>query len=327
MPNRLRVLTDDEAVRGLTMEAVVAAIRAGFALAGLRGAYDGARAHIAVDGGAFHIVTGGLPFPDQPIVVTKVNGRFEPSPTIGATPTVRGAMLVSSALDGRPIALLGSGQITALRTAGVAAVAVRELARPDSSTLLVVGAGRLALAATRAIAATFPIDRVLVAARDRDRQDRLVRSLSETGPQTSAILDLDAGLAEADIVVTATSSRAPLFEAERARAGMTFIALGADAPGKQELPARLVAQSALVTDSTAQCAEFGELGHALRGGLIAIEAVRAELSAVVSGSAVGRSSPDEIVVFDSTGTAIADAAMARAVLDNDRFLRGRRATQ
>lgn len=327
MPSKWLVLTDEEAVRGLRLEAVKTAIREGFVLAGMRGAYQGSRVHIPVEGGAFHVVTGGLPFPDHPIVVTKVNGRFEPSSTIGTSPTVRGAMLVSSALDGRPIALLGSGQLTVLRTAGVAAVAVSELARAGSSTLLVVGAGRVAVAGALAIAASFPISRVLVAARNQERQDELVRSLSEAGGQVAAIRDIDVGLAQADIVLTATSSRAPLFDAERARPGMTFIAMGADAPGKQELPSRLVAEGVLVTDSTPQCAEFGELGHALRAGLMAIGDVRAELSEVVSGSATGRSSPDEIVVFDSTGTAIADAAIARAVLDNNDARRGRIATE
>lgn len=309
------MLTDEEAVRGLALAAVMAEIRDGFALAGMRGAYQGSRTHIPVAGGAFHVVTGGLPFPDDPLVITKVNGRFEPSSILGARPILHGAILVSSALDGRPLALLGSGQLTALRTAAVAAVAVAQLARPVPSTLLVLGAGRIALAGSLAIVASSPIGGVLVAARDRGRQDALVRQLTEAGTKATAIWDIDVGLERADVVLTVTSSRAPLFDAARARPGMTFIAMGADAPGKQELPSKLVAENVLVTDSTPQCAEFGELGHALRAGLMTIGDVRAEFAEILSGSATGRSSPDEIVIFDSTGTAIADAAIAHAVLD------------
>jgi ornithine cyclodeaminase/alanine dehydrogenase-like protein (mu-crystallin family) len=98
------------------------------------------------------------------------------------------------------------------------------------------------------------------------------------------------------------------------RRGTFVAAVGADSPGKQELDAALLASAIVVTDLTRQCADAGELHHALAAGLMTMNDVRAELGEVLSGHADGRRDDDEIVVFDSTGTGFEDAAAAQLVL-------------
>ena len=98
-------------------------------------------------------------------------------------------------------------------------------------------------------------------------------------------------------------------------AGTFVAAVGADWPEKQELEADLVASGALVVDLLEQCATTGELHHALDAGLMTRDQVRAELGEVVTGKKPGRTSDDEIVIFDSTGTALQDVAAARIVYE------------
>ncbi len=311
-----RVIDDEDAIRNLTIEDAIAGVEEGFRLAGMGLAYSGGRTLVRVDNGTFHIVSGGLRYADPPLVVTKVNGRFDRTHLGGVESTVRGVMLVSSGEDGRPLALIGSARLTVLRTAAVAAVASKYLAPRDASVLLVIGTGRVARAATVAIHHVQAIQRVIVSGRDPRKRQRLARSLREAGLRVKTVAHVADGLAEADIVVTATASTSPWFQAVDVRPGTTILALGSDAPGKQELPPEILAHAGVVTDSTAQCLLVGELGHAVRANLLAVEKVRAELGAIVAGQARGRMSNEENIVFDSTGTAIADAAMARAVLRN-----------
>jgi len=134
----------EEAVRGLDIESVVKTVERGFRIAGNGAAFIGGRLHIPVPSGGFHIVAGGLAYPDRPIIVTKVNGRFDAANGTEGRARMQGVILVSSATDGLPIALVGSAGITALRTSGVAAVAAKHLAVGPIETALVVGTGAVA---------------------------------------------------------------------------------------------------------------------------------------------------------------------------------------
>jgi ornithine cyclodeaminase/alanine dehydrogenase-like protein (mu-crystallin family) len=147
----------------------------------------------------------------------------------------------------------------------------------------------------------------------------LADSLAEASFETLAVRDLRAALAQSDICVTCTPSHAP-FVARGDLAPGTFVAaVGADSEGKQELAADLVASSAVIVDLGEQCASIGELHHALDAGLMTVDQVRAELGEVVTGKKPGRISDDEIVIFDSTGTALQDVATASLVYERAVF--------
>lgn len=311
----IRYISGPESEKLIGLESAIAAVEVGFALAGSDRTFDGYRAHVQVDGGTFHIVGGGARFATGQIVTTKVNGRFDPGDPPSAGRPVRGVILVSDATDGSPLAVIESGPLTVLRTGAVAAVAVRHLAVPRPTSLLVVGAGQIAAAIARSVAHVHPVDQIVIWSRDIRRADRLVDVLRGEGLEARASSALSAAAQNSRIIATATASREPLLGERDVAPGTTLLAFGADAPGKQELTAELVANSVVITDSTRQSLASGELGYAIRAGLMAEADVRSELGSVVAGGTVGRRSATEVVVFDSTGTAIADAAIARAVLD------------
>ena len=157
------------------------------------------------------------------------------------------------------------------------------------------------------------MERVFAYDLDYRRAEALAASLAGSGLDVHAVRDVRPALTESEICVTCTTSRAPFLARKEVAPGTFVAAVGADSQGKQELDSDLVASGALIVDVLEQCAEFGELRHALDAGLLSRDQVRAELGEVVAGLKPGRTSDDEIVIFDSTGTALQDVAAARIV--------------
>ncbi len=130
-----------------------------------------------------------------------------------------------------------------------------------------------------------------------------------------ALGPLRAALATSDLCVTCTPSRAAFLRRDDVAPGTFVAAVGADDADKHEVEPALLAVSTIVVDSREQCARIGDLHHALAVGVVTPEAVHAELGEVVAGRRPGRRAPDEIVIFDSTGTALQDVAAAAAVYE------------
>ena len=130
-----------------------------------------------------------------------------------------------------------------------------------------------------------------------------------------AAAELAGAARRSDVIVTCTPSRSPLLFPDDIRPGTFVAGVGADSPDKQELHPGLLARSRVVVDVLAQCAEMGDLHHALTAGVVARGDVHAELAEVVAGRKPGRVAPDETFVFDSTGTALEDVAAAAAVYE------------
>jgi ornithine cyclodeaminase/alanine dehydrogenase-like protein (mu-crystallin family) len=310
------VLSRQEVEQLLDLPGAIRSVEAGFRLAGSGGAFEGFREQIPVDGGTFHVVGGGLRFADQPVVGLKMNGRFEPEAGTPDGQRVRGTILLADARDGKPLALMDSAAVTVLRTAAVVAVAARYLAREKSATALIVGSGRQGGAALEALQLVRPVRRVFVWSRSGERARSLAdRYAQEPEIDVLATNDLAAAAAQADVIVTATPSTAPVLHADEVRPGTFVAAIGADGPGKQELDVAILAKARVVVDLLDQCARHGELAHAIRAGVMTATDVHASLAQVVSGLRPGRADDDAIFVFDSTGTAIQDVAAAVAVAD------------
>src|SRR6185503_9916909 len=130
-----------------------------------------------------------------------------------------------------------------------------------------------------------------------------------------ATKELRVALRHSDVCVTCTPSRHAFVMAADVAPGTFIAAVGADNRGKQELDPTLLASATLVVDVLEQCAEIGELQHALAAGLMTREDVHAELADVLTGRRTGRTRDDEITIFDSSGTALQDVAAAIAVYD------------
>ncbi len=246
------------------------------------------------------------------------------SPTTRAAlglPSIQGTVVLADASTGAPLALMDSGSVTALRTGAATAVAARFLARRDSQTVTLVGAGVQGEFQLAALAEVLPLRRAWVLDIDPARAERFAaRAEGRLGFPVEAARDLRMALRESDVCVTCTPSRVPLVAAADVGPGTFVAAVGADSQGKQELDPKLVATATLVVDVLEQCAEIGELQHALAAGLITRAGVHAELADVVTGRSPGRTRADEITVFDSSGTALEDVAAAIALYENARAI-------
>ena len=316
------VLTRTETLALADLPACVIAVREAFGAYGSGGSLGLSRVHVdGLAGGVFHLTAGGIHAgPDAGTVGLKLNGRFPPAGGVGAQ-RVAGVVLLCDAATGTPLALLDSMVVTSIRTAAVTAIVVDLLAREHASTALLVGAGRQGRGQIDALRASGRISHVAIFDLVPAQSGELADYARAAGLQAETVADVRSAAAASDVIVTITPAREPIVSAADISPGALVVALGADAPGKQELDVELLARARVVVDILEQAASSGELQHALATGVLAREDVHAELGQIVAGTRPGRTSDDEIFVFDGTGTALQDIAAARLLLDEAR-LRG-----
>jgi ornithine cyclodeaminase/alanine dehydrogenase-like protein (mu-crystallin family) len=214
---------------------------------------------------------------------------------------------------GRPKAIVGGNYLTALRTAAASSVSIKHLARKDAKVLGMVGAGFQSAFQMRAALEQRAFDKVIGWNFHPEMLPRLEQTASEAGLPFEAV-DLDRLGAEADVIITITSSFSPSLKRAQVKPGTHLACMGTDTKGKQEVEAELVAAATLFTDEVAQAVSIGECQHAAGLGLIA-EADITPIGKVINGDHPGRSSDDEITLFDGTGVGLQDLAVADKVVD------------
>jgi alanine dehydrogenase len=233
---------------------------------------------------------------------------FPRNPSAGL-PVVMGVICVSSSTDGEPMALLDVRAVTALRTGAVAAVAAQELAREDAATVGVVGCGLHGTWAARCLDAAEYGPGVCYDP-DPEAAGRVAGALGwEAGTREDALA--------CDVVTCVTPASEPVVSEADLRPGLHLNVLGADGPGKAEATVEAVARCQLFCDEWEQASHGGELTGAVEAGLASRDTVT-ELGDVLTGAAPGRSGPDAVTLFDSTGLAIQDLAICLAVLEGHR---------
>ncbi len=210
--------------------------------------------------------------------------------------------------SGQAMALVGANYLTGVRTGAASALASRHLARADARVLGLIGTGVQSVHQLRAALAVRPLARVLAWDPDKANLAAFGRNATALGVAFEALEIADVAR-QADILITITPSRAALVRAEWIRPGTHINAMGADTAGKQELEPELVAAASLVVDDAEQAITIGECQHAYRLGLIGRDRLRWSLGAVIAGS-FGRRSAEEITLFDGTGVALQDLAVA-----------------
>lgn len=211
---------------------------------------------------------------------------------------------------GLPRALIAATHLTALRTAASDAVAVKYLARPDASVLAVVGTGHQAYWDALAIAEVRSLSCVLVSGRDAQAAEALANRLRAADLPAESC-GLQAALARADVVSTVTASREALFTAGNVRPGTHVSAMGADGPGKQELDPALAARALLWADMPSQSVVMGEFQHVSAATAARIQPI----GGLVAGRLLGRSSSQEITLYDSSGVALQDLVIGAFALE------------
>jgi alanine dehydrogenase len=293
--------------------AYVDAVEAGFRAAASGAALAPPAAAFHVPGGSYHAKAAAMLVGDPPVMAIKLNGNYPGNPGANGLPTVQGMIYLADATNGRPLALMDSIEITINRTGAATTLAARHLARRDSRVATICGAGVQGRMQARAIAAAARLDTIHVWDIKPDAARSLARDLArelriDVRPSTDLAVSRDS-----DIVVTATSSKAAFLTPDLVRPGTFIAAVGADNSDKSEIVPALYAKAQVVVDSLEQCAEIGDLHHALEAGTVTQAHVHATLAELVAGQKPGRLNDDTITLFDSSGLGLQDVASAAAI--------------
>jgi len=227
-------------------------------------------------------------------------------------PTVLGTMIYSDPRTAFPLAVMDGTTLTRKRTGAAAAVATDHLAVEDASSLGIIGAGVQSYTQLEGISTVRDIETVVVA----DKREAAVEAFVERfGGEFDVRAGSPADAAACDVLSTVTPVESPLVEAAELGDQTHINAMGADAPGKNELAADIVTSAKLVIDDYEQCTHSGEINVPWSEGLLSDSDLYGELGEIVAGTREGRTAADGVTVFDSTGLAIQDVAAAHAVYE------------
>lgn len=257
---------------------------------------------------------------DEALVV-KIVSLFPENPKRGLA-YIQAAVLVLEADSGRALALLEGASLTAIRTGAGSGAAIDLLARKDSKTATVFGAGAQGRTQVEAACAVREIETVWVFDADEEQSRKFAAEMAGRGsvPKDLRVAESPAqALKDADIVCAATTSTTPVFADADLKRGAHVSAIGSYPPEMQEVPAETVQRARVVVDSiSATLAETGDLVKPIQAGLITEKHIYAELGEIVLGRKTGRQTDDEITYFKSVGVAVQDAMAAQLALKNAR---------
>jgi ornithine cyclodeaminase/alanine dehydrogenase-like protein (mu-crystallin family) len=261
------------------------------------------------------LLTGGSG--SQSALGMKVVSVFPHNAARHGLPTIHALVALFDPSTGQALAVLDGRLLTALRTGASSGAASQALAREDSHTLAIFGAGGQAPFQVLAVCAVRPIDCVIIVNRSRERAEQLAERLKAEGIQADLQIAASAraALAAADIVCCATSAKTPIFDDSDLRPGTHINGIGSFTPQMAEVPVATIARARVFVDQQlAAWAESGDLIEARKAGVLD-ETQTTELGAVIAGMADGRQNPDQITFFKSVGNAIQDVAVGQLAID------------
>lgn len=263
-----------------------------------------AKAYLLVDDGDFRAMPAALP---EAAGVKWVN--VHPQNPSRGLPTIMAVMIFNDPQTGYPLAVMDATDITAYRTGATAAIASKYLARQDSHTLGIIGAGRQAYTQIEAHVQLFSLNLIRVYDRSGEAAQKLISSFPEL-PLKECSLEETAGC---DIVCTLTPTRVPFVKKEWIAPGTHINAVGADAEGKEELEPVILKEAPVVVDDLRQASAAGEINVPISKGIFSTNEVYGTLGEIIVGNKPGRKDRYTTTVFDSTGVAIEDLAVAKLI--------------
>ncbi|OGX29829.1 MAG: alanine dehydrogenase [Omnitrophica WOR_2 bacterium RIFCSPHIGHO2_01_FULL_52_10] len=228
-------------------------------------------------------------------------------------PAVMAVLIVSDPKTGFPLAIMDGTLATSLRTGAGGAVAAKYLARRNSRVVALVGCGVQARSQLAALREIFKIKEVRVWGHQKILAARFIRTMRKPGEAMTVAANIQECVEGADIVVTTTPSRKPIIQSQWIKDGTHINAIGADAPGKEELDPRILKRARVVVDDPEQASHSGEINVPVAKGLFKLKDIPATLGEIVAGKKKGRTGPGQVTVFDSTGLAIQDTAVASLI--------------
>jgi len=265
-----------------------------------------AKAYLVVEKGDFRAMPAALPGAAGMKWVS-----VHPNNPSQGLPTVMAVLIYNDPETGYPLAVMDATEITAYRTGATAAIASKYLARQDSHSLGIIGAGRQAYTQILAHAEVFDLRLIKVFDCSRAAIERLIKSFPSYPLKECSLEEAIAS----DIVCTLTPSRVPLVKKEWVIPGTHINAIGADVEEKEELEPSILREAIVVVDDLSQASAAGEINVPITRGLFTIDEVYATLGEIIGGEKQGRADGKVVTVFDSTGVAIADIAIAKLIYD------------
>ncbi len=225
-------------------------------------------------------------------------------------PAVMAVIILSDPKTGFPLAVMDGTLITNLRTGAAGGIAAKYLANKNSSKVALVGCGAQARTQLMALRELFKIKYISVCGCRESHAISLVKEMKSLGFKTGCCLNIEACVRGADIIVTTTPVRKPIIKSEWIGRGVHINAIGADAKGKEELEPAILKRAKIVVDDRTQAVHSGEINVPISKKIIKESDIYSTLGEIITGKKKGRTSKDEITVFDSTGLAIQDVAVA-----------------
>lgn len=241
------------------------------------------------------------------------SGGYWPGNAEKGIPNHQSTVFLFDPDTGRLKAVVGGNLLTALRTAAASAVSIAHLARPDSKVLGMIGAGHQSAFQMRAAVRQRQFEKVIGWNFHPEMLSRLEDTAGELGLPYESV-DLDQLGAEADVIITITSSFDAILKDAQVRPGTHLACMGTDTVGKQEVDAAILGRATVFTDEVAQSVTLGEAQHAVKAGLIGEKDI-IPVGRVINGDHPGRTSEDEITLFDGTGVGLQDLAVAASVVE------------
>jgi alanine dehydrogenase len=265
-----------------------------------------AKTYLSLEHGDFRAMPAALP---GSAGVKWVN--VHPENPSRSLPSIMAILVYNDPETGYPLAIMDATEITAYRTGAAAAIASKYLARRDSHKIGIIGAGFQAH--TQILAHVELFNTISVNAFDVSNAavNKLMRSLSQFPIRNCSIQEAVAS----DIVCTLTPSQSPIIRKEWIKPGTHINAVGADAPGKQELDPSIIKESIVVVDDIKQASGSGEINVPIQKGIYSVGEVYGTLAEVVAGKKKGRAHNNDVTVFDSTGIAVEDIAVAKLLFE------------
>src|SRR5918993_3730390 len=311
------ILSRKDVARLLTIEECMRSVESAFKMFAEGKASAPKVLGLHTSNGGLHIKAGIMNL-NSNYIVAKMNSNFPENPASRSLPTIQGAIAVFNADNGVLLALMDSIEITILRTGAATGIAAKYLSRKNADTITIYGCGNQGLISIDAIAVSRNLKKAYLYDTNRSKAETLSKRIgqSHSSIESACVDDVKSAILKSDIVVTCTTSKTPLVDLEDVKPGTFIAAVGCDSEEKSEVHPRLIAASKLVTDFTEQCAAFGDLHHAIEHRLVDKSHVYAELGQILAGQKPGRENDEEIILFDSTGTALQDVAAASSVYES-----------
>jgi len=312
------LLTDEEVKKLLSMEEVMKVVEQAFKEKGLKRVQMPAKIYLFYKkyNGDLRAMPSYLESLD--ISAVKVVNVHPDNRTKYNLPTVMAVILLIDPKTGGPLAIMGGSTITDMRTGASGGIAAKLLAKKDTKTVGLVGAGAQARTQLMSLLEIYDQLEVKVWSRSKETVGSFVAEMGPRYKRACKIIPVDTVekvVKGADIVVTATPSRKPIVLKQMISSGTHFNCIGADAPGKEEIDPAILKEAKIVIDDWEQASHSGEINVPFSQGIINKENVWADIGEVVAGLKPGRQKDNEITVFISTGLAVQDAVTAKLAYD------------